>query len=238
MPLILRIPEPLPLEDMAQMSSTIITHNLDPHHAQTRIGLLAHSSRNCVPECGPSAARIKFVVGLVEWRVAAGAGVDAGGWVVFVELAGAGRFGAFLAEDAELFYVKCVSILSSIVYRGRGRWRWRVVRELIIPGLSWACHSPSVFCTGKLVLSAMVFELDPKSAPRNGILGIDLRTVARWGAWYKVGEPIAGLSRSVEFENVCSVRMRVGNDGKRIKRAVAAVYSFGELELLEGNQML
>jgi hypothetical protein len=33
MPLILRIAEPLPLKDMPEMASAVITHNLCPHHA-------------------------------------------------------------------------------------------------------------------------------------------------------------------------------------------------------------
>ncbi len=39
----------------------------------------------------------------VERRVASGAGVDARGGHVFVVGAGVGGFGAFFAEDAELF---------------------------------------------------------------------------------------------------------------------------------------
>ena len=47
--------------------------------------------------------------GPVERRVAAGAGVDAGGGRVLVEGAGEGRLGALFAEDAELLCrVPCV----------------------------------------------------------------------------------------------------------------------------------
>jgi hypothetical protein len=44
------------------------------------------------------------VGGFVEGSVAGGAGVDACGGHVLVIFAGEGSFGAFFAEDAELFY--------------------------------------------------------------------------------------------------------------------------------------
>ena len=45
-----------------------------------------------------------------------------------------------------------------------------------MPLFSTACHSSSVFCTGYV----MFFELELlNKEPRNGIVGIDLRTVPR-----------------------------------------------------------
>lgn len=103
MPLILWIPESLALENMSQMASTVIAHNLGSHHAQARVGFLAYSSWHGVPEGRPSAARVELVVCFVERRVATGAAVDAGGRVVLIVFAGAGHLGALLPEDAELF---------------------------------------------------------------------------------------------------------------------------------------
>lgn len=78
MPLILRIPKPLPLKNMTQMPTAIITHNLRPHHAETAIGFLAYGPRHGVPEGGPSATRVEFVVRFVERCGTACAGVDSG----------------------------------------------------------------------------------------------------------------------------------------------------------------
>lgn len=97
MPLILRIPKPLSLENMPQVTPTVITHNLRPAHAQTVIRPLAYSSRDSVPKGRPAAAGVKFVVGFIEGRVAASAGVDAGRRVVLVVLTAARGFGAFFA---------------------------------------------------------------------------------------------------------------------------------------------
>jgi hypothetical protein len=101
-PLVLGVPKLLALEDMSQVPSAVIAHNLRAHHAQTAILLLAHGAWHRVPEGGPPAARVEFVVGFVEWRVAPAARVDACVGVVLIVSAGAGHFGALLAEDAEL----------------------------------------------------------------------------------------------------------------------------------------
>lgn len=134
MPLILGVSKSLALEDMPKMSTAVVANNLRPHHAQPRIGSLSDCARDGIPEGGPAAARVELVVRFVEGRVAAGAGVHAGVGVVLVVGAGAGRFSAFLAEDAEL--------LCELLERVRRLERFHV------PGDSCACHSPSVFCTG------------------------------------------------------------------------------------------
>jgi hypothetical protein len=136
MPLILWIAKLLALEDMPQMPTAVIAHNLRPHHAHSRVRPLSDRAGHGVPECGPAAARVELVVGLVQWRVAAGARVDAGVGVVLVEFAGAGGLGAFFAQDAELLWV---------VLEGCGMWK--CIRGGV-PGDSSVCHSPSVFCTG------------------------------------------------------------------------------------------
>lgn len=133
MPLVLWIAKSLALENMSQVTSTVVAYNLRPHHAKTRVRLLSDGAWHGIPEGGPSAARVELVVCLVEGRFATGALVDAGVGVVLVEFAGAGHFGAFLSEDAEL------------LYRGVSDCALIVRTSVNVPGDSWACHSPSGF---------------------------------------------------------------------------------------------
>lgn len=107
MPLILGVSKSLPFEDVPKMPSAVVAYDLRPHHAQPRIRLLTNSVRERIPERRPSTPRVELVVGFVEGRVAAGAGVDAGVGVVLVEFAGARSFGALLAQDAELLCKSC-----------------------------------------------------------------------------------------------------------------------------------
>jgi len=104
MSLILWVSEPLALEDMSQVTSTIIADNLCPHHAKTRVGLLSDSARYGIPECGPSAARVELVVCFIERRVASNACIDTGVRVVFVEFTGTRHLSALLSEDSELLW--------------------------------------------------------------------------------------------------------------------------------------
>lgn len=46
-----------------------------------------------------------------------------------------------------------------------------------VPGLRIACHSPSVFWTGKFSELA-IFALEPNKAPKNGIVGIGRKAEA------------------------------------------------------------
>jgi hypothetical protein len=112
MSLILRVSKSFTLENVPQMSSAVIAHNLRP----PAIGSLSNCVGEGVPEGGPSAAGIELVVCFVERRVAALAGVDAGFRVVLVEGAGAGVFGALLPEDAELL----CGVLASCAWDGMG----------------------------------------------------------------------------------------------------------------------
>jgi hypothetical protein len=132
-PLILRVPKPLALENMPQMPTAVIAHNLRPSAIRSLANRVGHG----VPERRPSAARVELVVRFVERRFARGARVDAGGRVVLVVFAGAGVLGTFLAEDAELLWVVLddVPCVEVCVWGG-------------LPGDSCVCHSPSVFCTG------------------------------------------------------------------------------------------
>lgn len=103
MPLIRRRRIPLPLKHMPQMPSTIRTNNLRPRHPKRRIRMSDHSTRDTVEIGGPSATRFELVGSAVEWGGTGGAGVGACCGGVFVVGAGVGGFGAFSAEDAELF---------------------------------------------------------------------------------------------------------------------------------------
>lgn len=69
-PLILWVPKSLALENVSQMPSAVVAHDLSPHHAQTRVRLLPDSVRERIPESRPSTPRIELVVGFVEGSVA------------------------------------------------------------------------------------------------------------------------------------------------------------------------
>lgn len=66
-----------------------------------------HSAGDAVEVCWPSAARLEFVIGFVEWRIAASASVDTSLRLVFVIFSSKGGFCAFLAEHTELFWRAC-----------------------------------------------------------------------------------------------------------------------------------
>jgi hypothetical protein len=100
--LILRVSEALALENVPEMSTTVVAYDFRPHHAHAGVSSLADSARHCVPESGPAAAWVELVVCLVEGCVATGASVDTSVGVVLVKGTGTGRLCTFLAEDAEL----------------------------------------------------------------------------------------------------------------------------------------
>ena len=117
MPLIRRRLIPLPLKHMPQMPPTIRADDFCSRHAETRIRMPRHSSRDGIEVSGPAAPGFEFVVGFVERRGTGGAGVDAGVGHVFVVFAGEGGFGAFFADDAELL---CQMVSMRVVFWGRG----------------------------------------------------------------------------------------------------------------------
>jgi hypothetical protein len=94
---------PLPFKDMAQMPTAVAAHDLRALHTERLVRMSRHRAGDAVKVRGPAAAALELVVGLVERRAAGCARVHAGVRVVLVELVGEGRFGAFFAEDAELF---------------------------------------------------------------------------------------------------------------------------------------
>lgn len=103
MPLVRRRRIPLPLENMAQMPPTITAHNLRARHAERAVHVARDSARQGIEERGPATTGFKLMRGFIERGRAAGAGVDTAGGHVLVVNAGVGGFGAFFAEDSELF---------------------------------------------------------------------------------------------------------------------------------------
>lgn len=103
MPLVGRRGVTLSLEDMAQVPSAIRTHNLGALHAKGRVRMSGYGAGNTVEIRGPAASRLELVVRRVQRCVAAGAGVDTGGWRVFIVFARERRFCALFPENPELF---------------------------------------------------------------------------------------------------------------------------------------
>lgn len=101
------------LENMSQMSSTIRTNNLGSLHSESTIGMPGHSTWDVVEICWPPTARLELVVCLVEWCIAACAGVYSCLWGVFVIFASTWCFSALLSQDSKLFYSSLVMGLSS-----------------------------------------------------------------------------------------------------------------------------
>lgn len=60
-----------PFEHMAQMPSTPAANDLSPGHAQCTIGNSLYSARYRIEVSRPAAARLEFVVRLVELGIAA-----------------------------------------------------------------------------------------------------------------------------------------------------------------------
>lgn len=102
MSLIGRRREALALEHMAQVPPAVGAYNLCAHREHGAVLVAHNGAGNAVKVSGPPAAAAELVRGLVEWRFAAGAGVDALGRVVLVVLPCAGGFSAFFTEHAEL----------------------------------------------------------------------------------------------------------------------------------------
>ena len=92
---------------MAQVAATRTADDLGATHAEGAVGMARHGAGDAVEVRGPAAAGLELVAGFVERRGTGGARVDARGRHVFVVGAGEGRLGAFLAEDAELFWGVC-----------------------------------------------------------------------------------------------------------------------------------
>lgn len=105
-PLVRRRRIALSLENVSQMASTVRTHYLGPLHAKGVVRMSRHSARQAVEVGGPSAARFKLMICLVEWCIAPSASVDALRGHVLIVFACEGSFGALFAEDAELFCPK------------------------------------------------------------------------------------------------------------------------------------
>ena len=93
----------LALEDVAQVPTAVGTDDLGAPHAKGAVGVAGDGPRDAVKVRRPAAARLELVVGRVQRRLAAGAGVDACVGEELVVLAGPRGLSALLTEDAELF---------------------------------------------------------------------------------------------------------------------------------------
>lgn len=139
MPLIGGSRIPFALENMSQMTAAIRAHNLCPCHPKCIISMPSNGAWNSVKICRPSATRFELMVGLVEGRFAAGAGVDTRFRHVLVVFPAKGSLSTLFSQNSELLYFRrCVNNrllggLTGLVYE---------------PLLSAACHSSLLFCTG------------------------------------------------------------------------------------------
>ena len=103
MPLVCRGVVSLALEHVSKMSTAVAANNLCPGHSERAVGVSRHGAWDVVEVCRPSTARLEFVVCLVEWRIAGGAGIDSLFRHMLVIFSGEWSFSALFAEDAELF---------------------------------------------------------------------------------------------------------------------------------------
>jgi hypothetical protein len=110
----------LALEDVAQVAATVGADNLDAAHAEGPVLVSCNGSGEAVKVGRPAAARLEFVVGLVQRSVAPGTRVDALFGVVLVKLATAGSLGSLLPQDTKLFTVEHSTplIIGALVWIG------------------------------------------------------------------------------------------------------------------------
>lgn len=107
----------LALEDVTEVATAVGADNLDAGHAKGFILVSDNSARDAIEIGRPTAPRAELVGGLVQRRLAAGAGVDASLRGVLVEFAGAWGFGTLFSQDAELL---CETVLVSDIGCGEG----------------------------------------------------------------------------------------------------------------------
>jgi len=101
----------LTLEHMAEMTATVCAYDLGPLHAKTTVNMSRHCTWYSVVERRPSTSALELLLGGVERRLAASAGVDTGRRGVLVVLAAERGFGALFTENAELL---CGNISASM----------------------------------------------------------------------------------------------------------------------------
>src|SRR6202012_4627341 len=89
------------LEDMAKMAAALGAVKLRAGHAMAGVGRGSHRSRDGVVKAGPARAALILRAGFEQLGAAAGA-KELAGALLIIERAGAGVFGAMLAQDAVL----------------------------------------------------------------------------------------------------------------------------------------
>ena len=97
----------LALENMAEVTAAVGADDLGSRHAMAAVHMAGDGAGDAVKVSGPPAARLKFVVRLVEWRIATGAGINALARVVLVKLPSSRGLRSLLPEDTELLYIGC-----------------------------------------------------------------------------------------------------------------------------------
>ena len=97
----------LALEDMAEVTAAVGADDLGSRHAMAAVYVSGDGAGDAVEVSGPPAARLKFVVRRVEWRIATGAGINALARLVLVKLPSSRGLSSLLPEDTELLYIGC-----------------------------------------------------------------------------------------------------------------------------------
>lgn len=93
----------LALEYMSQVAATVGADNFSSGHSQAAVRMASDGAGDAVKISRPPTARLELMVGLVQGRTAAGAGVDPGIREELVVLAGEGCLCALLPQNPELF---------------------------------------------------------------------------------------------------------------------------------------
>lgn len=107
MALIRRRRESLSLENVAQVTAAVGADDFRPDRTKASVLVSGHRARHAVEIRWPAAARVELVSGLVERRIACGAGVDALLGVVLVKLSSAGGFSSLFSKNSELCCEVC-----------------------------------------------------------------------------------------------------------------------------------
>lgn len=121
---------------MSQVSTTVTAYDLGAFHAKRAVRVSSDGSRHRVEVRRPAATGLELVRGVVQWGIAAGAGICALGRLVLVVFAGECAFCALFAKDTELFLQFSVSCCM----RYQNRLAKVKVVVVLIPGLRIARH--------------------------------------------------------------------------------------------------
>jgi hypothetical protein len=129
---------------MPEMATAVRADDLRPGHSESAVCVPCHRAWDAIEVCGPSAAGLEFVGGLVEGRIASGAAVDAFFRHVLVIFPSEWSFGSLFTQDAKLFCerIQRQSPLRRVGHRGPGRRHTFVENGLpfLVGFLDWVGH--------------------------------------------------------------------------------------------------